>query len=219
MSKKTDFNTTDEQLDRLEKALAAGSPLLLALQYAGISRATYYYWVAVASVVEQAKSQEELERLERAFKTGISIQDVRDLSESDAAKKRTGVGTFIEPSEESVLQYKNNKRFKEFADKCYEVVNRCNTIRSQVALDHLDTITKSTDKGSRINASGSMWFLERTLSDFFAKPSDKVVDAERPSTIEPVRVEYVNPKTKESLERIKNIEEDLERNINGEGKA
>lgn len=219
MSNKFTFDTPEEQIKELYEALKGGAPLLLALQYAGINRATYYYWVAVASIVEQAKSQEQLEKMEKHFKSGISIQEIRDLSESVASTKKSGVGTFIEPSAESVLRYKNSKKFREFADICYEVVSECNKIRSQLALIHLSYIKKSTDKGSRINASGSMWFLERTLSDFFAKPSDKVIDQEQRATIEPVRVEYVNPKTKDSMDRIKEIENDLEQTINGVGKA
>ena len=220
MSKKNTFNTSDKQINDLYDALKGGAPLLLALQYAGINRATYYYWVAVASIVEQAKSQEELEDLEQTFKSGISIQDVRDLSDSVASTKRSGIGTFIEPSAESVLQYKNNRKFRKFADKCYEVISEANKIRSQLALIHLSNIKKSTDKGSRINASGSMWFLERTLSDFFAKPSDKAVAvSDEKMVVEPVKVEYVNPNTEESKERIKDIEDDILRKLNGDGRA
>lgn len=218
--KKSKFNIDDNQIEQLYNALKGGAPLILALQYAGINRATYFYWVALASIVDQARSQDELEQMEKYFKSGISIQDVRDLSESMASKKRSGVSTFIEPSAESVMQYKNNKKFREYADKCYEVVKECDTIRSQLALYHLDKIRSSTDKNKRINASGSMWFLERTLPDFFAKPSDKAtIDSESKTVVEPVKVEYVNPNTQETKDRIAEMEEDLIRKFNGEGRA
>lgn len=214
------FKATNEQLEDLYNALKGGAPLLLALQYSGISRATYYYWVAVSCVVEQAKSQEELEDVESFVHSGISIQEVRDLSESAAAQKKTGIGVYIEPSAESVLAYKNNRRFRKFANQCYEVIQECNKIRSQIALLHLSNIKKSVDKKNRLNASGSMWFLERTLSDFFAKPSEKVADQTNEKVlVEPVRVEYVDPNDKETEERVKEMENDLLSKINGEGNA
>ena len=214
------FKATDEQLEELYTALKGGAPLLLALQYAGISRATYYYWVAVSCVVEQAKSQEELEDVESILQSGISIQEVRDLSESAANQKRTGISVWIEPHADSVLAYKNNRKFKKFANKCYEVIQECGKIRSQLAIIHLNNIRKSVDKGNRMNASGSMWFLERTLSDFFAKPSDKVADQGNETIrVEPVRVEFVDPNTEETEERVKEMEQDLLAKINGEGRA
>ncbi len=214
------FKATDEQLEELYTALKGGAPLLLALQYAGISRATYYYWVAVSCVVEQAKSQEELEGVEDVLQSGISIQEVRDLSESAANQKRTGISVWIEPSADSVLAYKNNRKFRKFANKCYEVIQECGKIRSQLAIIHLNNIRKSVDKGNRMNASGSMWFLERTLSDFFAKPSDKAADQDNETVrVEPVRVEFVDPNNEETEERVKEMEQDLLAKINGEGKA
>lgn len=215
------FKATDKQLEELYNALKGGAPLLLALQYAQISRATYYYWVAVSCVVEQAKSQEELEDVESMIHSGISLQDVRDLSESAASQKRTSVGTWIEPTPESILAYKNDRKFRTFANKCYEVIQECNKIRSQLVLLHLSNIRKSVDKKNRLNASGSMWFLERTLSDFFGKPSDKAIEqaADDKVVVPAVRVEYIDPEDKETEERVRNMEEDLLAKINGEGNA
>ena len=216
---KTAFKATDKQVQDLYTALKGGAPLLLALQYAKISRATYYYWVAVASVVAEVKSQEELEEVEEMMKSGISIQNVRDLSEAAAAQKRTGIGTFIEPSAESVLQYKNSRKFRKFADQCFDVVSECDSIRSKLALIHLDNIKRSTDKKNRINASGSMWFLERTLSDFFAKPSEKAQEQETRQFVEPVKIEYVDANDEESKNRVQEMENDLLEKINGRGAA
>lgn len=207
----------DKQLEELYKALRGGAPLLLALQYANISRATYYYWVAMASIVEEAKSQAELEQIEKVLHSGISIQDVKDASEQAAAQKRTGVGAFIEPSQESLLQYKNSRKFRNFADECYSIVNQCNRIRSEIALEHLEIIKTSRMK---TKASGSMWYLERTMSDFFAKPSEKAIDSgESKPAVEKIRVEYVDPDSKETQDRVKAMEEDLIKAINGEGSA
>ena len=221
MSKKSKIVTaSDEQLDTLYKALKGGAPLLIALQYAKINRATYYYWVAVSCVVEQAHSQEELEAMEDIFDSGISIQQVRDLSESVAAQKKTGVSVWIEPSQESILQYKNNRKFRKFADWCHEVISECDFIRSQLALYHLGNIRNSVDKKNRLNASGSMWFLERTMSDFFAKPSEKTVDEAREAApVASVKVEYVDPNSPETKDRVIAMEAELEKKINGNGDA
>lgn len=220
MSKKKVTKASEEQLQDLYTALKGGAPLLIALQYAGISRATYFYWVAVSCVVEQARSQEELEGMEDLFNSGISLQQIRDMSETAAANKRTGVGAFIEPSQESILQYKNNKKFRKFADWCYEIISECDKIRSKLALLHLSNIKNSVDKKNRLNASGSMWFLERTMSDFFAKPIDKAIEASKEQQqVEKVQVEYVDPNTQDSKERLLEMEADLEKKINGKGDA
>lgn len=215
------FKATDEQLEKLYNSLEQGAPLILALQYAGISKATYYYWVAVSCVVEQAKSQEELEDVEALVQSGVSIQDVRDLSESSSRQRRTGISVWIEPSAEAVLNYKNNHKFKRFANKCYEVIQKCGRIRTGTVISHLENIKKSSNKYSGVNASGSMWFLERTLPDFFAKPSDKAAADQNGENIhvEPIRVEFVDPDTEESKQRVKDMEQDLLVKLNGEGKA
>ena len=117
------------------------------------------------------------------------------------------MGGFIEPSMDSILRYKNSKRFKEYADQVYEIINECNQIRAEVTLSHLATITKST-QDKRINASGSMWWLERTQPDFFAKPTDKVKEEENaPTPVERVQVEFIDSSTKENKDRIRHMEE------------
>lgn len=203
------IKASPEQIEDLKNALRSGAPLTLALQYSGISRATYFYWVAVASIVIQAKSQEELEGVERYINSGVSLQTVRDMSENIAAEKRTGCSVFIEPSAESVLNYKNNIRFRNFANKVYEIVSECDRIRSKTAINHLLNIQKATSD-RRINPSGSMWFLERTMSDFFAKPSDKAKEENSEKVkVEPVRVEFVNPDTPETKDRIAQLEAEI----------
>lgn len=204
--KKLEITVTQEDINKLQQALAAGSPLLIALQYSGISQATYFYWVAMYSIVLEAKGQEEMEDMD-ATKYGVSIDNINDVVASASPGKKTALGAYIEPSQESLLQYKNNVTFHRFADKCYEIIKQCNEQRAAAALGHLSTIVKST-KDKRVNASGSMWFLERTLSDFFGKPSEKVKEEEnnKPS-VEKVVVEYIDPNTKDNRDRVKEMDE------------
>ena len=204
--KKLTISATDEEIEKLKKALKAGAPLNIALQFANIPPTTYYYWVAMYSIVLEAKAQDELESL-KASEFGVSIDMIKEMASENAAKKKSSMGAFIEPSAESMLKYRNELQFQRFADQCYTIINECNECRAEAALGHLASITKSvTDK--RVNASGSMWFLERTLSDFFAKPSDKVKEEEiNKVQVEKVQVEFIDPETKDAKDRIKNMEE------------
>jgi len=204
--KKLEINVDQVHIDELKRALKNGAPLVIALQYSGISQATYYYWVAMYSIVKDAKSQDDLEEYE-AEKHGISIDAVKEMAATNSSSKKTDINAYIEPSAESMLQYRNDLRFKRFADQCYEIVSECNRMRAEAAMNHLITISLST-KDKRVNASGSMWFLERTLSDFFSKPSEKVREEELNKVpIEKVQVEFVDPGTKENKDRIKDMDE------------
>lgn len=216
--KKLKINATEEQIAKLTKALKAGSPLNLALQYAQIPSTIYYYWVAMYSVVLEAQSQDELEDLSAA-KFGVSIDNIKEIAQENAAKKKTAMGAFIEPSAESLMQYRNNVVFREFANKCFEIIKNCNEARAEAALGHLASITKSVND-KRVNASGSMWFLERTLSEFFAKPSDKVKeDEEKKLPVEKVQIEFVNPGKLEDQERVKQMEELILKEQKGVGQS
>lgn len=204
--KKLEITATPEEIDKLQRSLGTGAPLLIALEYAGISQATYFYWVAMFSVVKEAKSQDELSGF-NASEFGVSIEQIKDVTAAASPTKKTAMGAFIEPSAESLLQYRNNRKFRKFANECYEIIKTCNEKRAEAALGHIGTIVKST-KDKRINASGSMWFLERTLSDFFSKPSEKVKEEEiNKVQVEKVQVEFIDPETKENKDRIKDMEE------------
>ena len=209
--KKLEIKATDEQLDRMYQVLKAGTPLPLALQTVGISMATYYYWVAIASIVVTAKSQQEIEEMEEIARSGVSIQEVRDLAAAASTGRKTDIGTYIEPSGESLLQYKNSRKFKKFADACYEIVSKCNAARSEFASLQLLKIARSTDKKNGINPSGAMWWLERNLPDYFAKPSDKLRESENSEVapISGVQVEFIDPGTIDTTQRLLDIEKEI----------
>ena len=203
--KKLVVTTSQENIDKLKKALKAGAPLNIALQFANIPATTYYYWVAMHSIVTEAKGQDELEDL-NADKFGVSIENIKNMAASSSSNKKSQMGAFIEPSAESMMTYRNNVAFRRFADQCYEIIQQCNEARAEVALGHLTYIAKSVND-KRINASGSMWFLERTLSDYFSKPSEKSKDeTEDKVPIQSVKVEFVDPGTDESKKRMEAME-------------
>lgn len=219
--KKLELNTTPEQLNRLYQALGVGTPLTIACQMVGISIATYYYWVAIYSVVVYCKEQEELEEIEKLSKMGISVQEIKELSAAATqGHKKSAIGTFIEPKAESILAYKNSLSFRRFANEVYEIINKCNQIRSEVVVKHLNIINKSTESKNRIKASGSMWFLERTQSDYFGRAQDKVLEEESsPGVIPSIQVEFVDPKTRDTEDRLKNMEDLVLKELKGSGEA
>lgn len=218
--RKLEIKATPDQLDDLYLTLKAGAPLQIALQKAGISMATYYYWVAVSSIVSYVKTQEEIEEIEELAKSGISVQNIRDLASAAQKGKKTGVGIYIEPSQESVLQYRNNKYFRDFADKCHEIVSECDKARSEFATLQLLKIARSTDKKNNINPSGAMWWLERNLPDLFAKPSDKAKEeADQVAAVPSVEVEFIDPETSASAQRLLDMEEQILKDLKGTGEA
>lgn len=204
--KKLEITASEEQIDKLVKSLKLGSPLNIALQFAGISPTTYYYWVAMYSIVLEINSQDELESL-KADKFGVSIETIKDIALTNAPKKKSSMSAYIEPTAESLMQYRNQYQFRVFANKCYDIINKCNEARAGAALSHLQSITKSVND-KRVNASGSMWFLERTFAEFFSKPNEKAKEEELNKTpVESVKIEFVEPNSKESKDRIRLMEE------------
>ena len=206
--RKLEIKATQEQIDTLHSKLSAGAPLELALQSASISMATYCYWVAIASIVITVKDQEEIEELESIAQSGVSVSGVRDMAASLTKGKRTGVGSYVEPKQESILLYKNSRKFRKFADQIYEIVRRCNQVRSDYATKQLEAIKISTLKKNGINPSGAMWWLERNMPDFFAKPTDKASEEQvnDTSSIPAIEVEFVNPDTPAQRDRLHELE-------------
>ena len=213
--KKLSIQASDEQIENLYKSLKVGTPISIALQYAKISASTYYYWVAIYSVALYCREQEELERLEDQAKSGVSLQYCKDMAAMDASARKMALGGYIEPTAESILRYKNNGRFRNFADRVYEIIAECNHIRSEVTMRHLGNIAKSTTD-RRINASGSMWYLERTQADYFGRPVDKArVEETTPAPIEPISVEFVSSDNQESKERLNEMEKLVIKELKG----
>ena len=219
--KKLEINITDAQKQTLYESLGSGAPLPLALQRASISLATYYYWLAIASIVLTVRTQEEIEELEKVAKSGVSISNVRGLAQLESTDKKSSVGVYIEPNAESILRYKNSRKFRAFADECFDIVNECNRLRSNFAVLQLNKIARSTDKKQNINPSGAMWFLERNHPEFFAKPSDKVKEGETADTsgVPVIEVEFINPDTTDTRQRLLDMEDTILNEQKGGGKA
>lgn len=218
--KKLEIQASEDQLGRMYNAFKSGAPLSLALAAAGISLATYYYWLAVASIVVTAKSQQELEEIEKLAQSGVNIQQVRDMAMSQQESRKTALNGYVEPNEESLLRYKNNIKFRKYADQCYAIINECSRLRAEFATGQLNAIKLSTLKKNAINPSGAMWWLERNMPDQFAKPSDKVKEAEdKPGLVPSIEVEFIDPNTDDTKQRLLDIENQILHDMKGDGKA
>ena len=215
------INATPDQLERLYKALKVGTPISVACSMVGLSLATYYYWVAVYSTVVYVKEQDELEKIEKLSQAGISIQEIKDLTaQATISTRKSQIGTYIEPKQETILQYRNSVTFRHFADEVYEIISKCNQIRSEVVYKHLGTIAASTDSKSKIKASGSMWFLERTMADYFGRPSDKVIEEENNvGAVPSIHVEFIDPETSDTKDRLREMEDRVVKELKGSGEA
>ena len=209
--RKLEIKATQEQINTLQDTLKAGAPLQLALQRASISVATYYYWAAIASVVVTVKSQEEIEELEQLANSGVPVSYVRDLAQAATKGQKSGVGVFIEPTAESIVQYKNNTKFRNFADRCYEIVSGCDKARIDFATEQLKAIKLSTLKKNGLNPSGAMWWLERNMPEQFAKPSDKAKDGETDVVVgvPSIEVEFIDPNTRDTKQRLLDMEQEI----------
>lgn len=210
-NKKLEIKATEDQIQTLYESLKAGAPLTIALQRARISVPTFYYWVAIASIVVAVKNQEEIEELEAIAQSGVSIQEVREMATYTASNSKGAIASFVEPSGESILKYKNSKRFRNFADRCYEIVNECNHVRSDFVALQLLRISQSTQKKNGVNPSGAMWWLERNLPELYAKPSEKAKNEETDQSpqIPSVQVEFISPEGIDSKQRLIDMEKEI----------
>lgn len=205
--KKFEINATQEQLNQLYDSLQIGAPIKVALFYAGISSATYYWWVEIASNVRYLKEKAELEKQEGYIKSGL---DVHSISKEALTENTMGKSRFleaVEPSGDMLLRYKNVVSFRKFADDVYTIICECEKRRSISVLEHLQTIRKAS-KDRRINPNPSQWFLERTLPDSFGR---QVLEPENTPTVEtkPIKVEFIEPNKKDAQERLKAMEDSV----------
>lgn len=219
--KKLEIRTDPEQIEKLKRCLKRGAPLKLALANSGISSATYYYWVSMASIVKEIKAQEEVDEMEELARSGVSLIDIRNAADELESDKKSSIGAYIEPTAASLLKYRNSVRFKKFADECYAIIRECDELRSEYGLLQLGIIAASTSAkdGKRINPYGAMWWLERNMPEQFAKPGDKAqIDNNEKVGVESIKVEFINPAEKDSIDRIKDMEAEImnELKVNGQ---
>lgn len=222
------INISDEQKEKLRQALKNGSPLTVALSYARIPVTLYYYYVEVANVSAYFKERELLKYEEEMIKSGVSLADVKQEAEelnSFSVNRNGAINTFKEPSAKAIFRYKNNRTFKNFADEVYDMISEFDNLRSEAVLLHLSTINKSAGKRG-VNTTSSQWFLERTMPEHFGRVDKTINKSESQVTINnegepvgqglpPIKVEFIDPTTEESKNRVREMEKLVHEQLNG----
>lgn len=217
------ISLTQDQIDEFQKALHSGSPLSVALSYAKIPPAKYFYYVELANISAYFKEMELVKEEEAMIHSGVELSQVRSSAETFASK--ASLHELRTPTAESILRYKNNKTFKKFCDDVYDLLSECDKLRAEIALYHLGQIRKASES-KRINANASQWFLERTMPDFFGR-TDKtkfegslnsnhtIIGQDDTNVLPPIKVEFVDPNTRESQDRVRAMENKVLEQLNG----
>ena len=207
---------TDEQIDDLKKSLQVGSPLTVALSYAGIPSSVFYYWVHIASIVIYVKEMGDIKDNSEVIKSGVSLVVVQnqslELNLPKNKKNSSSIYTFVEPTPESIQRYKNVAKFQAYCDDIYKLVKELDKCRSEIVMYHLAKIRESAGK-PKANTQSSQWFLERTMPDYFGRDRNDNTDNEN-NSIPPIKVEYIDPNTKEAQTRIKDMEQLIDDEMN-----
>ena len=193
----------DERLKKLLNALRTGSPLKIALRYAGIQYSEYRYWLSVYASVVRCQEEQSLRDLKKD-KTPLAAIRERSFAYSKVEDEN---GRMVEPDAEAMLLYSNSKAFREKADEISQIVIDIDQAKTGAILRHLTRITK--EGANKTEVAASQWFLERALPQDFGKE-----EKEQLPSIEPIKVNFVTP-SDASLKRI----EDMEKSILGETKT
>ena len=223
------INLTDEQISNFKNALHTGAPLMVALSYACISPTYYTYLLQVASISAYNQELKKIKEEDMMIKSGINMSEVQNdtIQLGGNYSKISAFHQLREPTPESQLRYKNNVSFRMFCDKVYDLMNEWDKIRAEITLFHLDELRKHSGKRG-VNTNGSQWFLERTMPDYFGRVEKNKIEGNVSSSmsisgsgdgkeneIPAIKVEFVDPKTKENNDRIKNMEDLISKQING----
>lgn len=203
-------NITNEQWENLWKALHVGSPIQIALSFAGVKTSTYYYMVKLYSTVEYCNAMEQLNDQE-------DTEDAMAMNQHDS-HSNIAVAAYKEPAAEMIEQYMTNPEFKEYANEIHDKMEKCNKMRSEIVIFHLQQIRDGSVQRGK-NTNPSQWFLERTMPEFFGRSEKDDPATQTTAPVTSIKVEYVNPNEKESENRVRAMEEQLLQEYNGESKA
>ena len=202
--KKYEINATPQQLDNLYKAIHCGSPLDIALSYAGISKTTYYFWLATACIAKYCKEEDFLRSQIDSGDMFAAIREKVD-ADNDEEKCKLGVGGFVQPSPEQVQRYRNNQRFKKYADEVCAILDKCEQMRNEIVIFHLSCI-RDAAKQRGMNSISSQWFLERTCPNQFGRKDLGQEGSSGKEEAKAFQVKFVDPNSAESKDRVKAME-------------
>ena len=196
-----ELGASDYQIKKLHQDLAIGVPLQIALKHAKIKASIYYYWVALASVVVYMKDVKEIK--DQADEGGVNISQIREAISQSLPESEKEISAYIEPSGASLLNYQNSENYRKLCQECYEIVLKCDEMRSSAFVHHLLTIYKAGEEGAKIDPNAAKWFLERTMPQEFGKTEVEIPTTEKKS----IKVEFVDPSS--AKDRIEQMEREI----------
>ena len=172
-------------LSVLYRALKNGMPLELALAYAQITPSIYTYLLALASVSNYHIEKERLDLISDACEGDNNILNtINDTSV---------IGfQFFTPNQPTIDKYQSNMEFKKLCDYAFKTITDINRARVENIYTHLKKVNNNGNKtkGGRIDARASMWYLERTLPEYFG---EQEIETPPKAKVMPIEIEYVNP--------------------------
>jgi len=188
----------DKRIEKLRQALMNGTPLRLALTYAGIKYSDYRYWLELYVAVDYSKQQAELNSLKK------SKSNIAKIKEQTFKYNRyqDEDGNEITPNPDAVSLYIHSASFRKEADEAYELVSDILESKTKAVLLHLHRLTK--DETSKAGVSASQWFLERALPTDFGKQ-----ESENKNYVPKISVEFVKSDSEASKKRIENMEKSI----------
>lgn len=225
------INLTEKQITDFKNALHTGCPLMVALSYAKIHPTVYFYYVDIANIAAYYKEQEMIKEEVEMMQSGIEISNVKDNSHEFSGNTNISsesLRPYKIPTPASLLRYKNNKSFAMFCNEVYELLEDCDKLRAEVAMFHLQEIMKHSGKRG-VNTTGSQWYLERTMPDYFGKveksrfegsiKNSMTIGEDETNVLPPIKVEFVDPNTRESQDRVRDMQEIVEKQLLGKSQA
>lgn len=216
--KKYKLPITTDQIERLKQSIALGSPITIALAFAGVSFAQWNYMVEIASIVEYVRELKVIEENDEFIKSGVDFAELKQELESQMnIGRKTTINSFRQPNDESVLRYTNVARFRNFANEVYDIVKEIDRLRAEIVMYHLDAVKKASHQRGMM-ANTSQWFLERTLPEHFGKDRSSFVNSEE-TKVAAVKVQFIDPDKKEYKDRIQAMEELVESQLGDGNKA
>ena len=188
----------DKRIEKLRQALMNGTPLRLALTYAGIKYSDYRYWLELYVAVDYSKQQAELNSLKK------SKSNIAKIKEQTFKYNRyqDEDGNEMTPNPDAVSLYIHSASFRKEADEAYELVSDILESKTKAVFSHLYRLTKG--EPSKAEVTASTWFLERVLPTDFGKQ-----ESENKNYVPKISVEFVKSDSEASKKRIENMEKSI----------
>lgn len=187
-----------ERIKKLKNALTAGSPMRIALSYAGIPYSEYRYWLILYVAVERCEQEKEIAELEKSKSNLAKIRK----SAYEFSTIEDDEGNLIEPDPEAMTLYRTSRSFRKEADEAHRIMSEIMEAKTKSVILHLGRLAK--EDTSKAAVSASQWFLERALPTDFGKK-----EKEERQDVPAIEVKFVKSDSEASLKRVADMEKSI----------